>query len=180
MKTIVLYTSRYGSTQKYAQWMAQALGCEAKKAGSVTDLSGYDLVLYGGGLYAGGVAGFKKFLKKLDPAKPGPRILLFMVGMTSPENTEFYNGVAERSIPEAWKGRIYPFALRGDIYFSRMSFLHKSVMRMLRAAAAKKPAEERTEQEQLFVELCNKDILFAKEENIAPLLKQINEWETGV
>jgi len=30
MNTVVVYTSKYGSTEKYAHWIAEALGCNAK------------------------------------------------------------------------------------------------------------------------------------------------------
>lgn len=32
MKTIVIYKSKYGSTKKYAEWIADALNCTAVDA----------------------------------------------------------------------------------------------------------------------------------------------------
>ena len=53
MKKIVVYTSKTGFAQKYAEWIAEELGCEAvsckKYAKSAKD---EDLVIYGGGIMA--------------------------------------------------------------------------------------------------------------------------------
>ena len=55
-RTIVLYTSKYGAAETYAQWIAEALGCQAVSLDkfSKKELQGYDTVIYGGGVQAGG------------------------------------------------------------------------------------------------------------------------------
>ena len=65
MKTIVVYSSQYGATEQYARWLAEALDADlyAVRAISADVLGGYDCILYGGGLYAGGVKGLPTFLK---------------------------------------------------------------------------------------------------------------------
>ena len=40
MKSIVVYTSKTGFTKKYAQWIAEDLGCEAK---GLNEISGENL-----------------------------------------------------------------------------------------------------------------------------------------
>lgn len=64
-KAIVLYQSKYGATRKYAEWIAEALGCsavETKKA-DVEQVREYDLIILGGGVYASGIASLS-FLRK--------------------------------------------------------------------------------------------------------------------
>ena len=64
-RTIVLYTSKYGAAETYAQWIAEALGCCAVPLDkfSKKELQGYDTVIYGGGVQAGGVRGLEPFTK---------------------------------------------------------------------------------------------------------------------
>lgn len=64
-RTIVLYTSKYGAAETYAQWIAEALGCRAVPLDkfSKKELQGYDTVIYGGGVQAGGVRGLEQFTK---------------------------------------------------------------------------------------------------------------------
>ena len=58
-RTIVLYTSKYGAAETYARWIAEALGCRAVPLDkfSKKELQGYDTVIYGGGVQAGGICG---------------------------------------------------------------------------------------------------------------------------
>lgn len=174
MKTIVVYQSHYGSTEQYAKWIAQALGCPAKtlKSTDKRELSDYETILYGGGLYASGINGFKQFLKKLDPAAP-KTLVLFMVGMTNPAQKEIYEQVAERNIPAQWKGKFKTFALRGDQCFSKMSGLHKMMMRIPKSMVEKKPVKERNEWEVQFLESFGRDVVFTSEEQIAPIVDSI-------
>lgn len=52
MKAIVVYTSKYGTTEKYARWIAEGLHCPAKELQDISaqDLTAYDTIIYGGGL----------------------------------------------------------------------------------------------------------------------------------
>ena len=64
-RTIVLYTSKYGAAETYARWIAEALGCRAVPLDkfSKKELQGYDTVIYGGGVQAGGIRGLEQFTK---------------------------------------------------------------------------------------------------------------------
>ena len=87
MKRIVVYQSGTGFTAKYAGWIAEDLGCEAKEFKTLKpgELAGYDMVIYGGWIMGGMVAGYDK-VKKLEQKN----IVVFGVGMTVPSE-EFAN-----------------------------------------------------------------------------------------
>lgn len=169
--TLIVYTSKYGSTKQYAQWLAEALSCEAKPLASVTtqDLAACETVLYGGGLYVGRVSGFQKFLKKL-PQNGQQRLVLFMVGSTNPELQARYDEIAKQNIPAEWQPRFQAFGLRGDQKFSQMSWIHSIMMRMPKAMMERKPPEERTEDDRHFLENYGKDIAYASQEAIGPIV----------
>lgn len=176
MKAIVIYTSKYGSTEKYARWIAEALECPAKKLQDIRaqELDKFDTLIYGGGLYAGGIAGFKKYLSMLESAK-NRKLVLFMVGITNPNQKDVYAKISEQNIPTEWKDCFEVFALRGDQLFSKMSGLHKLMMRMPRSMAKKKPASERTEDDKHFLENYGQDVIFATREQIDPILNYIKQ-----
>lgn len=171
MKSIVIYTSKYGSTETYARWIAEALDCPAKKLQDVGsgDLASYDAIIYGGGVYASRIAGFKKFLAKLNPANQ-KTLILFMVGMTNPEQKEFYHKAAEQNIPDQWKGKFKVVPLQGDLLYTRMNGLHKLIMRAPKAAAEQKKPEERTADDLRLIENFGSDIIFADKAQIKPIL----------
>lgn len=49
MSGIILYKSKYGSTKKYAEWLAEETGFAPMDVGnaSIEDVSQYDTVLFG-------------------------------------------------------------------------------------------------------------------------------------
>ena len=65
MKGIVIYKSKYGSTKKYAEWISERTGFDCVESGKINakQLADYDTVIFGGGIYASGIAGIS-FLKK--------------------------------------------------------------------------------------------------------------------
>lgn len=80
-KIAVVYKTKYGSTKKYAGWIAGELKSDLidRRKISIGDLAVYDTIVYGGSLHAGGISGYdiiSKNLKKLD----GKRIAVFSVG----------------------------------------------------------------------------------------------------
>ena len=59
MKGIILYTSKYGATKRYAEWLKEATGfdCLETKNTKIKDVVQYDSIILGGGIYASGIAG---------------------------------------------------------------------------------------------------------------------------
>jgi flavodoxin len=58
LKTIaVIYKSKDGTTRRYAEWLAEDLGASLFEATTIkpNQLMDFDIVIYGGGLYAGGI-----------------------------------------------------------------------------------------------------------------------------
>jgi len=53
-KTVVIYESKYGYTRRYAKWIAEELSCPVyeRKRFRPQDFSRYQVIIYGGGLYA--------------------------------------------------------------------------------------------------------------------------------
>lgn len=87
-KTIVIYKSKYGATEKYAQWIGESLSCTVKKLEdcSPSDLKEHDNIIYGGGVHAGGISGFDKFRRWIRKYlwlvdEPEKNIIVFAVGI---------------------------------------------------------------------------------------------------
>lgn len=65
-RTIVIYKSKTGFTEQYAQWIRDELGCEIARYEDRNhiNLEDYDTLIFGGGFYAGKIAGLKWFLEQ--------------------------------------------------------------------------------------------------------------------
>lgn len=130
MKRIVVYQSGTGFTAKYAQWIAEKLGCEAKEYKSVNtkELQAYDQVIYGGWIMAGTVVGYDK-IKALNLAD----VVVFGVGMTV-SNDEITGKIAEQNqIP----GERF-FYYEGGYNPAKLGFLKKMLMGMIKKQLEKK------------------------------------------
>ena len=141
-KGIILYQSKYGATEKYANWLREATGfdlLETKRA-DISQVLSYDTVILGGGVYASGIAGIS-FLKKNFARLQGKRIAVFCVGM-SPCDGENLEQIRQLNLSGDMSD-IPLFYCRGACDPGRMTFLHRLLCRMLRNAVAKKPAAER-------------------------------------
>ena len=84
-RTAVVYTSKYGATEKYARWIGEELECPVFSLDNLSkgQLDNYDNIIYGGGVQAGGIKGFDKFKKWIKPliGQPGKKIVVFAVGL---------------------------------------------------------------------------------------------------
>lgn len=80
-KGIILYQSKYGATKKYAQWLQEETGFDLieTKSANLKQVSEYDTIILGGGVYASGIAGLS-FLKKNIDTLVDKKILVFCVG----------------------------------------------------------------------------------------------------
>ena len=98
-KAIVIFTSKRGSTEQYAKWIAEELGCEAVsydaalKKGSGVNLYDYDCIIYGGWIRGSGIVDFDSF-KLLIDEELRPRLIVFGVGIAI-ESAENYQQVYE-------------------------------------------------------------------------------------
>ena len=66
MSNIIIYGSHYGTTKQYAEELSRRTNIKSIPYGEINQINNYDSIIYLGGLYAGGVLGMSKTLKKLD------------------------------------------------------------------------------------------------------------------
>ncbi len=180
MSTIIVYRSKYGSSKQYALWLAEALKCEAKDAKTIglAEILSYDTIVYVGGLYAGRVKGFKKISKNLDGFKE-KQVLLCLVGMTNPDDQEKYLHMFHNNVPEPYRNLVKPFYLRGNQLFSKMSGLHRIMMKAPKSMAEKIPEEKRTEDDKHFLEHFGEDIYYINKESIQTIVDDIRNHSVG-
>lgn len=133
---LILYRSKYGATQKYAQWLKEATGfdCMETKKADVKTAQGYDTIVLMGGVYAGGVAGLD-FLKKNHSLIKGKRILLFAVGASPYDEKAFTEGM-QRNLKGELAG-LPCFYGRGMWDLENMHFGDRTLCKMLLKATAK-------------------------------------------
>lgn len=142
MKTIVVYKSKYGYTRRYAEWIAEELGCGIKENAALGDILGYDTVICGGGCYAGSINGAKLLVKNLGKLS-GKRLVLFAVGSSSGADKDIIP-FWEKNLTAEQRERIAHFYLRGGFDYGRLNGGDRLLMNLLRSQLkkVKDPDEE--------------------------------------
>lgn len=176
-QTVVVYQSKYGSTQKYAQWIAEALGCELMERGGtkIQDLEKYETIVYGGGLYAGGLAGFDLIVKNFD-SLADKDLIVFTCGLADPENPDNIANIAEglkKVMTPSMQEKIKLFHFRGGMDYAKLSFLHKGMMAMVRKMTLKKAPGERSEEDERMLETYGKAVDYTDPAAIGPLVSYV-------
>ena len=177
MRILVTYASKYGTTKRYAQWIAEDLACDLRDSREVNAelLKSYDILIHGGGLYAGGLSGIQTIVKNYD-AISNKRIILFSCGLADPEDPENVAHIEaglEKVLTPEMREKIRQFHLRGGIDYSRLGLTHKAMMAMLRRVMLKKGYGNLRSEDQMMLDTYGGTVDFTNRESLAPLLSYV-------
>ena len=167
-RIIVVYKSVYGATRTYAEWIAQALDARVAPVNDITsdNLSEYDVIVYGGGLYVGRIAGVK--LVRQTTCK---NLVIFTVGLADPKNTDY--GTIYSSLSPELRAKAKIFHLHGGIDYKRLNLVHKVMMAVNKRDILKKPASEHTDEDRRFIETYGCRVDFYDKTSIKPLVDYV-------
>ncbi|MGG5317459.1 flavodoxin domain-containing protein [Enterococcus sp. AZ072] len=170
-KVAVIYGSHYGTTQQYAQWIAESLQAPLLDAAKTTkeQLQNYEWLIFGGGLYASGIKGFK-LLKEHS----GEKLILFTVGLADPKVTD-YSPILNNNLSKEQLQNTKIFHLRGGIDYGQLSKMHRLMMAFKKKDAEKKISVQPNEEDREFLATYNQQIDFTAEETIAPLIDYVKK-----
>lgn len=137
MKTLILYTTKHGSTQEIAQAIAQKLSdaqiCNLKKE-SAPPLAGFDCVVLGSPLTAGQISkNIKEFVQHNSGALQKKRLGFFVSGLDATQEATYLENNFPTELLETAKAKRF----LGGVYDpAKCGFLERMVMK----AAAKQTA----------------------------------------
>lgn len=171
MNAVVIYGSCYGSTQAYAEYIAQELSCPAVSAKEVTraDVEGRELIVFGGGAYAGSIAGAKK-AAKLEKYFGQAKLLCFTCGLADPAKAKTQDearALLNKAFPR--HAGMPVFCLRGNMDYARLSAGHRAMMAMLIAFLKRK--KERSEEDEQLLATYGQKIEFLDLSTAQPLIE---------
>lgn len=171
--TVVLYKSKYGSTKKYAKWISDELKADLYDSSNIKlkDILNYDVIVYGGGLYASGINGIS-FIRKNFNILKNKNIIVFTIGL-SPADSKELKSIIDKNFKEDMKKNIKFFHFRGGIDYKNLSFIHRIMMNMLRKMIMKKKKEDITDDEKAFLDTFGNKVDFADKNTIKPLVDYV-------
>lgn len=170
---LVLYTTRHGATQRYAERIAQPLDALVKEASyaKIDKAKTYDAIVLGCCVYAGKIKGldfFADYARELADK----RLVLFTCGLYNPEEPEIREAL-DVQIQEKlgdMADRVAVFHLRGSLRWQSLGLVERVMMKSLLSEIKKKPEAERTHTESLLLESEGGALDFADEMDLAPIV----------
>ena len=163
MKSIIVYGSNYGTTKQYANELSRRTNMKAISFKKVNQkINDYDNIIYLGALYAGGVLGMSKTLKKLNNIS-NKKIIIVTVGLSDPTDEVNKNNIInniKNQMPKKFFEKAKIFHLRGGIDYSKLNFAHKTMMKLLYNAVKNLPKEKLTAEDRAMIETYNKNVNF--------------------
>jgi len=114
METIVVYTTKTGSTKKYANWIGKAIDAKVLTFAEAesSDLDQFDRVIVSSGTYAGRMP-LTKFLKQKWDVLESKKVVVVAVGDVDPDHV--WSKFSYKLIPKKIRDVIKYYKLPGDI-----------------------------------------------------------------
>ena len=163
MNSIIVYGSNYGTTKQYADELSRRTNMKVISFKKVNQqINDYDNIIYLGALYAGGVLGMSKTLKKLNNIS-NKKIIIVTVGLSDPTDEVNKNNIInniKNQMPKKFFEKAKIFHLRGGIDYSKLNFAHKTMMKLLYNAVKNLPKEKLTAEDRAMIETYNKNVNF--------------------
>jgi menaquinone-dependent protoporphyrinogen IX oxidase len=175
LKTIVIYKSKSGFVRRYAEWIAEELSADLVENTKVNSaiFTGYDAVIYGGGLYESGINGVKLITDNLDKLG-GKRVAVFASG-ASPARKEALDHIIGHNFTAEQLKQLKFFYLRGGFDYSKLTAIDKMLMTLLKLKMSwkKKQNKKLLPDEIGMLSAYEKPVDFVKRDHIKELVAYI-------
>ena len=143
MRRLVVYKSKTGFSKKYAEMIAREIQCEVInfKDIDIEKISAYEQIIFGGGLYAGGVNGLKK-VKELYKKSTAKELIVFATGATPNEAAKELDEMWRNNFTQEELDQIPHFYMQAGLNYENMSLPDRTLMKMFASMLGKKEKSE--------------------------------------
>ncbi len=174
MKTIVIYSSKTGFSEKYGKWIAEELSCKAVSLKEMPkNLNEFECIIFGGGIMAGKISGLDKFKK--NPSIAGKKIVVFATGATPSDATEIVQTFKDNNLTSDEQKEIPFFYFHSGLNFEKMGFMSKALLNMMKNMLEKKA--DKTPEDEGMLETFRESKDFSNQKFIEPLVTLIKELQ---
>ncbi len=169
MNTIILYHSKTGFTKRYAQWLAQELGCIAHPAGGrpLPDWNRYEVVIFASWFHAGKIRRLDWF-KKL-PLDGKERIVL-VTGAMPADAAGVSESLAANFKEDSQKYRA--FYVPGGLNYEKMGIGDRLMMKAFAGMLNSK--KDKSPEEAMMAENIGHSFDLSRREYLSELVEYVN------
>jgi len=169
MKTIVVYKSISGFTQKYAEWIAEELEADLFRIEKIDIdvLLKYEIIIYGGSLHAVGISGVNIIKNNLNKLRD-KNVIIFTTGASLP-NESIVSEIKDSNFSVEEQKQIQFYYFRGGFDFNKLNLINKILMTLLKWKIKLK--RDKAPDEKGMLAAYSRPMDFTKKENIKELLE---------
>lgn len=174
-KGIILYRSKYGTTKRYAAWLAERIGYDVADVSKATvkQVAQYRNIVLCGAIYASGIGGLA-FLKKHRNLLHDKNVAIFCVG-ASPYDEASFEAIRTHNLQGALQN-VLLFYGRGAWDESKMKFVDSVLCKLLHKAVAKKDPSTYQPWETALIEASGKVCDWTDKAYLDPLIALTESW----
>jgi flavodoxin len=170
METTIIYNSKTGFTKRYADWIAEELGCHTMPykdfVKAPTAVS--EIVIFGSRIHAGRI----EQLEKVKPLVKG-KLIVFAIGATPASVTHAIDKIWADNFSEKELEAIPHFYMQGGLDYGHMGILDGFLMKVVSILLSKK--KEKSEDEAGFEQAIKHSYDSSSKEYIQPLVEHVKK-----
>lgn len=168
-KILILYKSSTGFTKRYAEMIAEEVGCKLVdfKAATVEMASAYDMIVFGSRAHAGMIDGYKK-AREMSQKAGADQFVLFVTGATPNSEKETIEEFWRQNLTEDEYVKIPHFYMQAGLCYERMSLPDKLMMKV--AAIILKRKKDKGQFDKKFEQAISSSYDISSREYIKPLV----------
>lgn len=173
-KIAVIYKSKYGSTKRYAGWIALKLNADLYEVSDIgsRDLNEYSTIIYGGPLYIGKIKGINFINKNYESIKD-KNMILFIVGINN-ASKDYTQTILDNNIDKDMRDNIKTFCFKGDLSYQELGFVDKILIKGLQKGIYSKNESTLSEEEKLILKVSDEPIILCDKKSINELISSIS------
>ncbi len=137
MKTLVLYSSQYGTTKQYAEWIAEELSADLFEVAKIPNLEEYDTIIFGAPVYGGAIKNIAVVSNNMQILQ-NKRLFIFTVGITPPTAEETFANLLAKNYSPLMMQVARTFHFQGKIESKKLSLHHKLLLKMINSSMSQK------------------------------------------
>lgn len=185
-KSIVIYSSKRGSTKQYAEWIAEDLDCRAvnledflkgdRDGSADANLYSYDCIIYGGWIRGSGIVDFDRFGKMLD-AGLMQKLIVFGVGIAdeTPDNYMQVWGYSIGKLDPHNENRAILYILGGAYDPGKVTGFDGFLMKVMRRVLISGSTPEAKGRANFMKDRIDNGVDMVSRDNIASLIKDAHK-----
>lgn len=177
VERLIVFHSKYGSTEDYALKLAQELSCKSMALEDLesSDLVGLDQIIFGAPLRNGSIDRIKDFFKIADRSETLAKIAIW-VNCVSTYREEYFTTLRERDINDRDQ-EIPLFYTRGNWNLEEMSFIDRQLAKAQLRSVEKRDPENMSLTEATLSDVGEEPEDYTDYEYLKPIMSWAREGE---